>query len=168
MLFLSPESIFPTMIDGASASITFSIKLLAMYTVWLSVSGIFEKTGASDKLAKLFSPITKRLFKGEDETTRKYITMNLVSNMLGMNGAATPLGIKAVERMQNGKRYKKNTAMLIVINSTSLQLLPASVIMLRSSFYSVSPSDIILPSLIATAFTTAVGIILVQIIYKNK
>lgn len=161
---VSPDSAFSIMISGASNSISLAVKLCAIYAIWLSVLDIMQKIGLNDKLNKLFSPVTKRLFKGESEQTTQYISLNFSANLLGMGSAATPLGIKAMESMQDGSdKATDNMILFMVINATSIQLLPATIIGLRASYGSSSASDIILPSLIATLISTVCGVILAKI-----
>lgn len=160
---VSPDSAFSIMISGASNAISLALKLCAIYAIWLSVLDIMQKVGMSRALDRLFSPITKRLFKGEDEKTREFITLNFSANLLGMGNAATPLGIKAMEGMQDGSdKATDNMILFMVVNATSIQLLPATIIGLRSSYGSASASDIILPSLIATAVSTVCGVLLAK------
>ena len=160
---VSPDSAFSIMISGASNAISLALKLCAIYAIWLSVLDIMQKVGMSRALDRLFSPITKRLFKGEDEQTREFITLNFSANLLGMGSAATPLGIKAMEGMQDGSvKATDNMILFMVVNATSIQLLPATIIGLRSSYGSASASDIILPSLIATAVSTVCGVLLAK------
>lgn len=160
---VSPDSAFSIMINGASNAISLALKLCAIYAIWLSVLDIMQKVGMSRALDRLFSPITKRLFKGEDEKTREFITLNFSANLLGMGSAATPLGIKAMEGMQDGSdKATDNMILFMVVNATSIQLLPATIIGLRSSYGSASASDIILPSLIATAVSTVCGVLLAK------
>lgn len=169
---VSPDSAFSIMISGASNAISLALKLCAIYAIWLSVLDIMQKVGMSRALDRLFSPITKRLFKGEDEKTREFITLNFSANLLGMGSAATPLGIKAMEGMQDGSdKATDNMILFMVVNATSIQLLPATIIGLRSSYGSASASDIILPSLIATAVSTVCGVLLAKafsLISKNR
>lgn len=165
--WVNPESALSVMLEGARSAIDLSLKLIAIYAIWLSVLKILEKTGLDKKLASLFSPITDRLFKGEKEETKSYISMNLAANMLGMGGAATPLGIKSMELMDDSSgKATKNMIMHMVISSTSIQILPTTIVALRSSNYSLSPSDIILPTIISTSLTTLIGIILVRVFTK--
>ena len=165
MTVTSPDDAFPAMIDGASAAITLAVKLCAIYAIWLSVLDIMEKIGLNKALNKLFAPISKRLFKGEDEKTREYVSLNFSANLLGMGSAATPMGIKAMERMQDGTdKATDNMIFFMVINATSIQLLPATVIGLRSAAGSASASDIILPSLIATLVSTVSGAVLAKVL----
>lgn len=160
---VSPDSAFSIMISGASNAISLALKLCAIYAIWLSVLDIMQKVGMSRALDRLFSPITKRLFKGEDEKTREFITLNFSANLLGMGSAATPLGIKAMEGMQDcSDKATDNMILFMVVNATSIQLLPATIIGLRSSYGSASASDIILPSLIATAVSTVCGVLLAK------
>ncbi len=166
---VNPEAVFPTMIGGATNAIMLCLKLLAIYSVWLSVLKMLEKSGLDYKLTKLITPVTKKLFKGEKDETYKYISINLASNMLGMGGAATPAGIKAMELMDDvSGTITDNMSLLLVISATSIQLIPATVIALRSSGGSASPTDIMLPTLISTFVTTGVGILLCKIISKSK
>ncbi len=164
---VSPESALAVMLEGARGGIDLSLKLLAIYAVWLSVLKIMERTKLDKKLSSLFSPITKKFFKGESEKTQSIISLNLAANMLGMGGAATPLGIRAMEAMDDKSgKATDNMIMLMIISATSIQILPATIIALRSSAGSASSSDIILPSIIATSVTTLVGVLLVKVLSK--
>ncbi|MGN0765798.1 MAG: hypothetical protein ACI4MO_04915 [Christensenellales bacterium] len=161
----APESALSIMLGGAKSAIGLSVSLCAIYTVWLSVLQVIDKTGMGKALSKAFKPLTKKLFKGESDLALEYITLNFSANLLGMGGAATPLGIKAMEYMQDGsEKASDNMILFVVINATSIQLLPATIIGLRASKGSASASDIILPSLIATTFSTLIGVILCKVL----
>lgn len=170
LIITDPESILSVMIEGAEGAVVLCVKLLAIYCVWLSVLRIMEDSGLSRKINRLFSPITKRLFKGEDEKTQEYITLNMTANLLGMGSCATPAGIKAIESMNSKKSpvATDNMILLVVINCTSIQLIPATIIGMRASAGSLSPSDIILPALISTIASTAIGIICCKILGSMK
>lgn len=155
-----PDAVMTTMLSGATSGLTLVFKLFAIYAVWLSVLKIFSDAGIDKALAQRLRKITRFLFKDENENAYTALTINLSANMLGMGGASTPMGIKAIEEM----KHHKNKVMLIVINSTSIQLIPTTVIALRATYGSTM--DIILPSLIATACTSAIGIILVKALVK--
>lgn len=162
---ISPENALGIMLDGGMNAISLTLKMLAIYAVWMSVLKLMEKTKLDIKIADLFTPVTSKLFKGESEKTHNYISINIASNMLGMGGAATPAGIKAINSMYKGsKKATKNMIMLLVINSTSIQVLPATVMALMSASGSNAPSYIIIPSLISTAVSTVTGILLVSMI----
>ena len=165
----APESALSIMLGGAKSAIGLSVSLCAIYTVWLSVLQVIDKTGMGKALSKAFKPLTKKLFKGESDLALEYITLNFSANLLGMGGAATPLGIKAMEYMQDGSdRASDNMILFVVINATSIQLLPATIIGLRASKGSASASDIILPSLIATTFSTLIGVIMCKVLAGKK
>ncbi|MDE6550088.1 MAG: spore maturation protein [Clostridia bacterium] len=161
LTIISPDSAFGVMLSGARKSIELALSLFAIYSIWLSILEIMDKIGLNKQLNKLFKPINKRLFKGESDKALEYISLNLSANLLGMGSAATPMGIKAIESMSDGsEKASDNMALLMVINATSIQLVPATVIGMRLAAGSASASDIILPSLIATAVSTVCGVIL--------
>lgn len=149
-------------------AVTLSVKLIAIYGVWLSVLKLLEKTGVDKRFSNLLRPVVKRLFKGENDESQKWITLNLASNMLGMGGASTPAGIKAMECMEDHGKTTKNMNLLVVINATCIQLIPTTVIAIRASSGSVSPSSIIAPTLVASTVSTAVGIVLVKLFGGEK
>ena len=154
----SPEAAFPAMIDGVGQAITLIIKLAAIYAVWLSVLDMAQKTKLDKKISKLLKPLTRKIFKNESEESYEWICINLSANMLGMGGVATPAGIKAMSAMSDGSdRASDNMIMLLVINTTSIQLIPATVIAMRAAANSQSPSDVILPTLISSGIATLVG-----------
>lgn len=165
LLITSPENAFGVMIDGASNAITLSIKLLAIYMVWLSVLRMMEASKLDKKLSKLLRPIVCKIFKGESEDAYDKICINLSANMLGMGGASTPAGIKAMNLMSDGNdKATDNMIMLLVINATSIQLIPATIIALRADAGAQNPSDIILPTLISSGVATLVGAIMCKML----
>ncbi len=169
MLIFSPAEAFPTMIAGVKSAITLSLKLLAIYAVWLSALKMMQATGLDKKLSKLLRPVIRRLFKGESEDAYDNISVNLSANMLGMGGVATPAGIRAMTAMQDGSaKATHNMILLIVINATSIQLVPATVIALRAAAGSADASDIFFPTLIATSVSTLSGIILCKVLSLKK
>lgn len=169
MLFVSPAQAFPSMIAGVQNAVALSLKLLAIYAVWLSALRMMRSTGLDKKLSKLLRPVIKRLFKGESDDAYDNIAINLSANMLGMGGVATPAGIRAMTAMQDGSATAtRNMILLIVINATSVQLVPATVIALRAAAGSSDAADIFFPTLLATSASTAAGIILCKILGAAK
>lgn len=163
----NPEAGFSALTAGAENAIKLTIKLAAIYSVWLGVLELMKKSGIMEKIGKLFRPLTAALFKGENDKALDFISLNLASNMLGMGGAATPLGLAAMENLIDvDEKPSKNMVMFTVINASSIQLIPATVIALRAGAGSLSPSDILLPTIISTAITTVLGIILTKIFVK--
>ncbi len=169
MTIKSPESAFPAMIDGVGQAIALIVKLTAIYAVWLSVLDMMTKTKLDKKLSKLLKPIARKIFKNESEEAYDWICINLSANMLSMGGVATPAGIKAMSAMEDGgMRATDNMIMLLVINATSIQLIPATVIAMRASHGSQSASDIIIPTLISSGIATLCGMIICKVLSLKK
>lgn len=159
LLFKDPNAALGGMLDGVNSAIAMSVGLVAVYAVWLSVLNVMEKVGLNRAIGKALKPLTKRLFPSENDETRETISLNMSANLLGMGGAATPLGIKAINGMaKDSEKTNDSIALFVVINCTSIQLIPTTIIGLRAASGSVNASDIILPSLIATTVSTLVGV----------
>ena len=167
LVWTAPETALQSMLGASTEALTLSIELCAVYAVWLGILELVDASGLSQKLAKLLRPIIRWLFKTKDEETEKMIALNMSANMLGLGNAATPMGISAMKRLDDGSGVATHSViMLIVLNATSIQLLPSTIIGLRTNTGSTSPADIILPTLIATAFTFILGVTLVKLFGK--
>lgn len=167
LLITNPGAVLSEMVNASTDALSLCIELCAVYAVWLGMLEMVEASGLGEKLAKLLRPLIKKIFKVDNEEIQKIIALNVSANMLGLGNAATPMGIKAMQALDD-KSGKANFSMimLIVLNATSIQLLPTTVIGLRASAGSTNPSDIILPTLMVTFCTTLLGIILVHTIDK--
>lgn len=164
LVFSQPQSVLNVMVEGAGASLSLCIELCAVYAVWLGILEIVEESGLSKHLARLLHPFIKWLFKTKDPEAEKMIALNMSANMLGLGNAATPMGIAAMKRLDDGSGIATSAViMLVILNSTSIQLLPSTVIGLRAAAGSTSPSDIILPTLLSTICTFLVGITLAKL-----
>lgn len=167
---INPEGSINSMITAGSNAVSLSIKLVGVYAIWLGIIKLVEQTGLSNKIAWLLSPIIDWLFGKTDEKTKSYIALNMSTNMLGMGNACTPMGIKAMENLDRINNYQKRAStamiMLLVINATSIQILPTTIMGLRATYGSTTSSDIIIPTLIATAVSTIMGVVLVKILGK--
>ena len=170
LIYKSPDSVLEAMSVGSNKAVTLTLELLAVYALWNGILKILEETGISKLISKLLSPIVNFLFgKNLSQEAKKYVSMNMTANMLGMGGAATPMGIKAIEQMDD--KQKTATApmiMLVILSATSLQLIPTSVISLLAKNGSSNPTSIILPSLLSSAASTIIGVILVKFCSKIK
>lgn len=171
LLFVDPEQSINAMMSAGSDAVTLSIKLLGIYAVWLGIIALVDACGFGEKLANLLEPLIDWLFGKTDSETKKYLAMNMSANILGMGNACTPTGIKAMQGLD--KQNASTTAsvamiMLIVINATSIQLIPTTILGLRAQYGSTTSSDIILPTLISTAVSTILGVMLVKICAKFK
>ncbi len=169
LLFVDPGATLSTMIDASTSALTLCIELCAVYAVWLGLLEIVDATGLGQKLAKLLRPIIKKLFRVDNEEIEKMIALNMSANILGLGNAATPMGIKAMKALDNGGEVATfPMIMLVVVNATSIQLLPSTVIGLRENAGSQNSADIILPTILATIVTVSIGISLVLICDKIK
>lgn len=172
LLFGNVDIALDSILDGGAKAVTLSLKLWGIYAVWLGLLRIVEETGLDKKLSKLLSPIIRFLVGKTDEYTENQIAINISSNLFGMGNASTPSGINAISGLDKGSKYATTAMiMILMLNSTSLQLIPTTVVGLRLLAGSSTASDIIIPTLIATIASTLSGIILVKIfgkIFKDK
>ena len=166
LLIISPDSFMSSLTEGASQGVTLSLTLAAIYLVWCGLFEVLERTGLSEKLAKILKYPVRFIFGKTDDESEKYITLNVAANLLGLGGLATPLGIEAAAALEKSNERFAVT-MLLVVASTSLQLLPTSVISLRGELGSANPSSIILPAFLATLVSSSVGILLTKIFVKR-
>lgn len=148
--------------------------LLGSMAVWGGIMRIAEKSGITKKIAFLFSPIIKRLFKNLNPNGKAVsaITMNITANMLGLGNAATPLGIEAMKEMEKEENIKdtasRNMVVFTVLNTASIQLLPTTIASLRLLHGSKSPMEILPAILIVSACALTVGLILAFLLDNNK
>ena len=161
-LVRDPDGFLPAMLSGGEKAALLSLDLLAVYCVWLGFFKVLEKSGLSQKIARFFTPFAKKLFHTDDSEAVYLSACNLSANMLGLPGAPTPLGIKATKKFLGGGN-ERAADLLFVLNATSLQLLPTTVIALRIAEGSASAADILLPTLLATLVSTLSGVILLKI-----
>ena len=131
---------------------------------------VIENEQIIDFLSKLLRPITKKLFSNLNEKSYNNIIMNIIANILGLGNAATPLGLKAMKELQkendNKEELSDNMMMLIVLNTASLQIIPTTIIAIRSSLGSTNPTKIIFPVWISTICAASVGIICTKLIIR--
>ncbi len=169
LLFNSPETALTSMITASGSAVNLAVKLIAVYAVWLGLIEIVKATQLSRKLSALLSPLIDLLFGKVENKAKDYIAMNMSFNMLGVGNAATPTGIKAFNALEDGSdKATASMVMLLVINATSIQLLPTTIIGMRVTAGSLNATDIIIPSLIATVVSTVVGVLLVKLVYRKK
>ena len=173
LLFMGDFEVFPAMMDSTFSSsktaFEISLGLTGVLSLWLGIMKIGEKGGVVNVLARLLSPVFVRLFpdipKGHPVTGS--IFMNIAANMLGLDNAATPLGLKAMEQLQD-LNEKKDTAtnpmiMFLVLNTSGLTLIPVSIMVYRAQMGAAQPTDIFVPILLATFFSTLAGIIITSL-----
>ena len=175
----SPEAsrdVFQTIVastfDMAKTAVEISIGLIGIITLWLGLMRIGEKGGVIRHLSNAINPFFSRLFPGipKDHPAFGSIMMNFSANMLGLDNAATPLGLKAMKDLQELNPEKETASnaqiMFLVLNTAGLTLIPISIIMLRAQLGSANPSDIFLPIILATYFGTLSGLVSVALYQK--
>ena len=173
LIVMGDYEVFPAMMDATFSSsktaFEISLGLTGVLALWLGIMKIGEQGGLVDRLARLLSPVFSRLFpdipKGHPVTGS--IFMNVAANMPGLDNAATPLGLKAMEQMQ-ALNPKKDTAsnpmiMFLVLNTSGLTLIPVSILVYRAQLGAAQPTDIFIPLLLATFCSTLAGIIATSI-----
>ena len=176
LVFLGDFDVFPAMMDStfdsSKTAFEISLGLTGVLSLWLGIMKIGEKGGVVNVLARLLSPVFVKLFpeipKGHPVTGS--IFMNIAANMLGLDNAATPLGLKAMEQMQE-LNPRKDTAsnpmiMFLVLNTSGLTLIPISIMVYRAQMGAAQPTDIFIPILLATFFSTLAGIIITSLFQK--
>lgn len=169
LLFIDPAGVLTGLTAAANKAVKLSFELCAIYAIWMGIFSILEQTGISKWFSKILSPIVNLIFgkKNISDESRKYISMNMSANILGMGSAATPMGIKAIESMNKDNPDKSSVTypmtMLIIISCTVIQFLPASIMGLMSASGSKNPASIVFPTIIASLLSCITGIILVKI-----
>ncbi|RLQ95048.1 nucleoside recognition domain-containing protein [Falsibacillus albus] len=157
------EAIF----NSANEAVTLCIGLISILVFWLGIMRIAQDSGLLEKLSNLFRPIVSRLFPEvpAGHPAMGYILSNMMANMFGLGNAATPLGIKAMEQLKelNGGKTAASRSMItfLAINTSSLTIIPTTVIAIRMNYHSASPTEIVGPTLIATMCST-IGAILID------
>jgi spore maturation protein A len=163
------EAIF----TSAKEAVTLSFGMISILVFWLGIMKIAEKGGLLEVLSFLFRPIVKRLFPDipPDHPAQGYILSNMAANLLGLGNAATPMGIKAMEQLKllNGGKNEASRSMitLLAINTSSITLIPTTIIAIRMTYHSQTPTDIVAPTLLATGIAT-VGAILIDRFYYYR
>ncbi len=160
--------------DGAGKAIETCIGLLGVMCLWTGIAKIAENSGLTRVFAKLLRPVTKIIFPKlkPGSAALDAIVMNMVANLLGMGNAATPLGIKAMKELDKINRFRSEASdemcMFVVINTASLQLIPATVIALRQTFGSANPSEIVVLTWICSVCAIAVGVTAAKIFQRGS
>ena len=166
------ENLNCSIFSSTEEAIQLCITLLGTVCLWNGIMQIANKTSVVEKLTKFLNPIMKFLFPEirENSEVHKEISMNMIANILGLGNAATPLGIKAMKSLQKDNPKKdeltNSMATLIVLNTASIQLIPTTVIAIRSSMGAENPTSIIFPIWIATICAAFAGILATKIFIK--
>jgi len=178
LIFMGDTAVFPTMMNStfemSKTAFEISLGLTGVLSLWLGIMKIGERGGVVNALARMLSPVFTKLFpdipKGHPVTGS--IFMNISANMLGLDNAATPLGLKAMEQLQ-ALNEKKDTAtnsmiMFLVLNTSGLTLIPVSIMAYRAQLGAAQPTDVFIPILLATFFSTLAGIVVTSLYQKTN
>lgn len=159
--------------ESTKSAVELSLTFLGTMCLWNGIMQIAYKSKLINRIVKILNPIIKRIFPEikKDEKIKKEVSMNIIANIFGLGNAATPLGIKAMTSMQE-VNIKKDTLsdsmmMFIVINTASLQIIPTTVIAIRTSLNSSNPTSIVVPVWVATIFSIIAGICITKILIKR-
>ena len=173
LVFMGDTEVFPAMMNStfssAKTAFEISLGLTGVLSLWLGIMKIGERGGVVNALARVLSPVFTRLFpdipKGHPATGS--IFMNIAANMLGLDNAATPLGLKAMEQLQSLNKQKDTATnpmiMFLVLNTSGLTIIPVSILVYRAQLGAAQPTDVFIPILIATFFSTLAGIIITSL-----
>jgi spore maturation protein SpmA len=176
LIFFGDTAIFPEMMGStfemAKLGFEISLGLTGVMTLWLGLMKVGENGGVVRIMSKAVGPLFRRLFPEipRDHPATGSIMMNLAANMLGLDNAATPLGLKAMNQLQELNAEKETASnsmiMFLVLNASGLTLIPVSIMVYRTQLGAADPSDIFIPILLATFFSTMAGIISVSLYQK--
>lgn len=173
-------------LDSAKEAVTLCITMTGVMSFWVGLMKIAENGGLISSLSKKLNPVLKFIFPDlpEGHPAKQYIATNMIANFFGLGWAATPAGLKAMEELQNinleecrikgeSKFRSKDLATkemcnFLIINISSLQLIPVSIIAYRSQYGSVKPTDIVGPSILATSCSTLAAVIFCRLMQRRK
>ncbi|WP_453995318.1 nucleoside recognition domain-containing protein [Bacillus nitroreducens] len=164
------EAIF----KGASEAVTICIALISVLIFWLGLMRIAQESGLLEKLSKLFRPLVSRLFPEVpvEHPAMGYMLSNMIANMFGLGNAATPMGIKAMEQLRelNGGKTSASRSMVtfLAINTASVTLVPTTVIAIRMTYESASPTEIVGPTLIVTVLSAFGAVLIDRFFYYRR
>ena len=168
------EDVNESLFTAANEAVTLCIGLISVLVFWLGKMRIAEKTGLLNKVTTIFKPLVEKLFPDipKNHPAMDYILSNIIANMFGLGNAATPLGIKAMEQLQklNKKKEEASRSMItfLALNTSGLTLIPTTVLAIRMKYDSQSPTDIVVPTLIATICATIAAILIDRFFYYRR
>ncbi|WLD91874.1 nucleoside recognition domain-containing protein [Alkalihalobacillus sp. AL-G] len=160
------DEVNKVLFTSAQEAVTICLGLISILVFWLGLMNVAKKAGLLDKLTGLFRPAVSRLFPEipKNDPAMGYILSNMVANLFGLGNAATPMGIKAMEEMKrlNGGKSEASRSMItfLAINTSSLTLIPTTVIAIRMNYGSASPTEIVSTTIIATTCSTLSAILI--------
>lgn len=168
------QEIITTLMESTQSAVETVLDMAGMICMWSGFMKIAEKSGIVKSISEKVTPLVKFLFPElpKDNEATGHIAMNMTANILGLGNVATPMGLKAMEKLEiyneNKTRLSNSMMMFIILNTASIQLIPTSVIALRATYNSSNPADVVLPIIIASFGSVIAGFILVKISCRRK
>ncbi len=159
------EAVSTSIITSSKEAVTLCISMLGVMSLWMGIMRVAKASGIIASLTRLLRPVIRLLFPDipEDHITNEYIASNIIANILGLGWAATPVGLKAMKGLKelnnNSETASCDMCTFLIINISSLQLIPVNVIAFRSEYGSINPAEILGAGIVATTFSTIAGVI---------
>jgi spore maturation protein A len=168
------EQVNKAAFEGGKEAVTIAIGLLSVLMLWMGLMEIAQRAGIIESLSRFFQPVVGFIFPEvpKNHPAMGYMVSNMIANMFGLGNAATPLGLKAMEELQNLNKKKdeasRSMITFLAINTSSVTLVPTTVISLRMTYGSVSPTDIVITTILASLVATIGAIIIDWLFYKRR
>ncbi|UFT97671.1 spore maturation protein [Radiobacillus kanasensis] len=167
------DQVNQALFEGADEAVTLSIGLISVLVFWLGIMKVAEEAGLLSLLTRFFKPFVTRLFPEipKDHPAMGYILSNFTANLFGLGNAATPMGIKAMEQMKQISQSDKASRSMITflaINTSSLTLIPTTVIAIRMKYESVAPTEIVGTTIMATLISTMAAILIDRLFHYRR
>lgn len=158
--------------DSASSAVDISLGLIGILCFWLGILKLVEKTGIADKISKKLAPLFNVIMKDipQNSPAISTVVLNMAANFLGLDNAATPMGLKAMEQLQKHNKQKDTASdaqiLFMILNASSVTLIPITIFMYRAKLGATYPTDVFIPILLATSVSTFVGFLIVALKQK--
>ncbi len=172
------EAVGTAALNSSKEAVELSITMLGVMALWTGVMQIAQASGLTEKLIRRMRPVLRFFFPDipENSKANEYIATNMIANILGLGGAATPFGLKAMVELQKlnvargGKKEvaSRDMCTFLILNISSLQMIPVNIIAYRSQYGSVNPAKIVVPAMITTLLSTLVAAVFVKVCGRKE
>lgn len=172
------EAVGTAALNSSKEAVELSITMLGVMALWTGIMQIAQASGLTEKLIRRMRPVLRFFFPDipENSKANEYIATNMIANILGLGGAATPFGLKAMEELQKlnvargGKKEvaSRDMCTFLILNISSLQMIPVNIIAYRSRYGSVNPAKIVVPAMITTLLSTLVAAVFVKVCGRKE
>ncbi len=165
------ESVTAAVTAGAEETVTLMLHLIGVMSLWSGMMELVSKSGLSNKIASLLRPALQKLFKeaSNDNDAMEKVSANITANLLGLSNAATPIGLQAAERLHSLQKRTNHTdavKMLILLNTTSIQIIPTTVAAIRAGYGAANPYDI-MPAIWGASFASVAGVVFLAVLLRR-